>query len=102
MQILIWFLVKKAISSTPFCPISPQQIPLSQYCMKPKSFIIFNDERIIFNHENTSAAWINWFRIIANRATLSTKLSPLGFEDSNRTIKLQNCVDDKLFLSCQI
>ena len=82
------FYIKNAISSAPFCPISPQQFPLSRYCIEPNSKKNLTDKKIIFNHENTSTVWINWFRIFANRATLNTRLSPLGFEDSNRIVRL--------------
>ena len=81
-----YFLGKIAISITPFCRISPQQFSLSQYCMKHNSEKNLTDEKFIFNHKNASTVWINWFRIFANRATLNTRLSFLGFEDSNRMI----------------
>ena len=88
MQISFFFFSKNAISSTPFCSISPQQFPLSQYRIKPNSKKNLTDKKIIFNHENTSAVWINWFRIFADKATLNTRLSHLGFEDSNRMVRL--------------
>ena len=59
MQTLFCFFIKNAISSTPFCPISPRQFPLTHYCIKPNSKKNLADEKIIFNHENTSAVWIN-------------------------------------------
>ena len=71
-----YFFGKIAISSTPFCPISPQQFSLSQYCMKHNSEKILTDEKFIFNHENASTVWI--------------KLSSLGFEGSNRVTGCRN------------
>ena len=59
MQTLFCFFIKNAISSTPFCPISPRQFPLTHYCIKSNSKKNLADEKIIFNHENTSAVWIN-------------------------------------------
>ena len=59
MQILFCFFIKNAISSKPFCPISPQQFPVSHYCIKPNSKKSLTDEKCFFNHENTSAVWIN-------------------------------------------
>ena len=75
---IILVFIKSAISSAPFCPISQQQFPLSHYCIKHNSKKNLTGEKIIFNHENTSAVWINIFRTFANRATLNTGLSPLG------------------------
>ena len=66
--------------------------------MKPSSKKNLADKKIIFNHENTLAVWINCFRIFANRATLNTRLSPLGFEDSNRIDQVVELCHDKLFL----
>ena len=66
MQILLCFLVKmalnfskNAISSTPSLPISPQQFPLSQYCMKLNTKKYLTDQKIIFNHEITFSDWIS-------------------------------------------
>ena len=46
---IILFSSKNAIFSTPFSPISPQQFPLSQYCVKPNSKKNLTDEKSIFN-----------------------------------------------------